>query len=69
MSEETLYLDPYQPAQIARRVASMGGVEVFTSNNLLAMAWASQLLSTRQVLRNWLLVAGVYWLAYLRGTA
>ncbi|UCH49529.1 MAG: formate/nitrite transporter family protein [Betaproteobacteria bacterium] len=117
MSDENLYLDAYQPQQIARRVASMGvakaeantltllvlavlagafmslgalfftliitnsnlgfgitrllgglgfctgvalvvigGAEVFTSNNLLAMAWASKLISTKQVLRNWLLV-------------
>lgn len=117
MSEANLYLDAYQPEQIARRVASMGvakaeakaltaivlavlagafmslgalfftviitdsnlgfgvtrllggvgfvtgvalvvvgGAEVFTSNNLLAMAWASNLISTRQVLRNWMLV-------------
>ncbi len=117
MSEANLYLDAYQPEQIARRVASMGvakaeakaltmivlavlagafmslgalfftviitdsnlgfgvtrllggvgfvtgvalvvvgGAEVFTSNNLLAMAWASNLISTRQVLRNWMFV-------------
>ena len=117
MSQQNLYLDAYQPEQIARRVASMGvakaeakaltmivlavlagafmslgalfytviitdselgfgvtrllggvgfvtgvalvvvgGAEVFTSNNLLAMAWASKLITTKQVLRNWLFV-------------
>lgn len=34
----------------------VGGAELFTGNNLLAMAWASRLISTRAVLRNWLLV-------------
>ncbi|MDP3813789.1 formate/nitrite transporter family protein [Pseudomonas sp.] len=34
----------------------IGGAELFTGNNLLAMAWASKLISTRAVLRNWLLV-------------
>lgn len=34
----------------------IGGAELFTGNNLLAMAWASRLISTREVLRNWLLV-------------
>ncbi|EPC01020.1 formate transporter [Litchfieldella anticariensis FP35 = DSM 16096] len=34
----------------------IGGAELFTGNNLLAMAWASQLISTRGVLRNWGLV-------------
>jgi len=33
----------------------VGGAELFTGNNLLGMAWASQLISTRDVLRNWLL--------------
>ncbi|MNF29420.1 putative formate transporter 1 [compost metagenome] len=36
----------------------VGGAELFTGNNLLAMAWASRLISGRQVLRNW-------WLVYL----
>jgi formate/nitrite transporter len=34
----------------------VGGAELFTGNNLLAMAWASRLIATRDVLRNWLLV-------------
>lgn len=34
----------------------VGGAELFTGNNLLAMAWASRLISTRALLRNWLLV-------------
>jgi len=33
----------------------IGGAELFTGNNLLAMAWASKLISTRALLRNWLL--------------
>lgn len=32
------------------------GAELFTGNNLIAMAWASRLISTREVLRNWVLV-------------
>lgn len=34
----------------------IGGAELFTGNNLLAMAWASRLIGTRALLRNWLLV-------------
>ncbi len=34
----------------------VAGAELFTGNNLLAMAWASRLIGTRAVLRNWLLV-------------
>jgi formate transporter len=34
----------------------VAGAELFTGNNLLAMAWASRLIGTRDVLRNWLLV-------------
>jgi len=34
----------------------VGGAELFTGNNLLAMAWASRLIGSREVLRNWLLV-------------
>jgi len=34
----------------------VAGAELFTGNNLLAMAWASRLISTRDVMRNWLLV-------------
>lgn len=33
----------------------IGGAELFTGNNLLAMAWASKLITTREVLRNWIL--------------
>lgn len=34
----------------------VGGAELFTGNNLLAIAWAERVVSTRQLLRNWLLV-------------
>jgi len=34
----------------------VGGAELFTGNNLIAMAWASGRVTTRQVLRNWVLV-------------
>lgn len=34
----------------------IGGAELFTGNNLLAMAWASRLIASRELLRNWLLV-------------
>ena len=34
----------------------VAGAELFTGNNLLAMAWADGGLSTREVLRNWLIV-------------
>ncbi len=34
----------------------VAGAELFTGNNLLAMAWASGLIGTRDVLRNWILV-------------
>lgn len=33
----------------------VAGAELFTGNNLLAMAWASRLIGTRQVARNWCL--------------
>ena len=33
----------------------VAGAELFTGNNLLAMAWASRLIATREVLRNWLI--------------
>jgi formate/nitrite transporter len=33
----------------------VAGAELFTGNNLLAMAWASRLIATRDVLRHWLL--------------
>ncbi|MBM4121267.1 MAG: formate/nitrite transporter family protein [Nitrospira sp.] len=31
----------------------VGGAELFTGNNLIAMAWAAGRITTRQVLRNW----------------
>lgn len=31
----------------------VAGAELFTGNNLIAMAWASRLIGTREVLRNW----------------
>lgn len=34
----------------------VAGAELFTGNNLLAIAWASRLISTREVLRNWTIV-------------
>ena len=34
----------------------VGGAELFTGNNLLAMAWASRRITTRALLRNWALV-------------
>jgi len=33
----------------------VAGAELFTGNNLLAMAWASRLIGTPDVIRNWLL--------------
>jgi formate transporter len=34
----------------------VGGAELFTGNALIGMAWASGLVSTPQLLRNWLIV-------------
>jgi len=34
----------------------VAGAELFTGNNLVAMAWASKKISTRQMARNWFLV-------------
>ena len=34
----------------------VGGAELFTGNNLIAMAWATGCVQTRQVVRNWLWV-------------
>jgi formate transporter len=34
----------------------VAGAELFTGNNLIVMAWASGKISTRQVLRNWVIV-------------
>lgn len=33
----------------------IGGAELFTGNNLLAMTWASRLISTLSIIRNWVL--------------
>lgn len=33
----------------------VAGAELFTGNNLIAMAWASRLIGVREVMRNWLL--------------
>lgn len=37
-------------------LVTVAGAELFTGNNLLAMAWASGRVTTREVLRNWLVV-------------
>jgi len=34
----------------------VAGAELFTGNNLIVMAWASRLITTRELLRNWLIV-------------
>jgi len=34
----------------------VGGAELFTGNNLIVMAWASGKVSTRALLRNWIIV-------------
>jgi formate transporter len=34
----------------------VGGAELFTGNNLLAMAWASRLIRARDIMWNWLIV-------------
>lgn len=54
----------------------VAGAELFTGNNLVAMAWASRLITTGQVLRNWVLVylgnfvgsVGTALLVYFAGT-
>jgi formate transporter len=43
----------------------VGGAELFTGNNLLAMAWASGRVTTTQLLRNW----GLVYLGNLVGSA
>lgn len=53
----------------------VAGAELFTGNNLLAMAWADGVVSTRDVLRNWAVVcaanfvgaAGLALLVFLSG--
>lgn len=55
----------------------VAGAELFTGNNLLAMAWAEGKISTREVLRNWSVVclgnlvgaAGLALLVFLSGHA
>lgn len=34
----------------------IAGAELFTGNNLIAMAWVSKLIKTKDVIRNWILV-------------
>lgn len=34
----------------------IAGAELFTGNNLIVMAWANKLISTKEILRNWFLV-------------
>jgi len=54
----------------------VAGAELFTGNNLVAMAWASRQITSRQVLRNWVLVyvgnffgsVGTAFLVYWSGT-
>lgn len=53
----------------------VAGAELFTGNNLLAMAWAEKCLSTREVLVNWAIVCTanfigavfLAWLVYMSG--
>jgi formate/nitrite transporter FocA (FNT family) len=53
----------------------VGGAELFTGNNLLAMAWAERRLTTLEVLGNWAVVLtanavgaiGLAWLVLLSG--
>jgi formate/nitrite transporter len=55
----------------------VAGAELFTGNNLLAMAWAQGSVSTREVLQNWLVVcaanfagaAGLALIVFLSGHA
>ena len=37
-------------------LVTVAGAELFTGNNLLAMGWASRCVSTRELLRNWVVV-------------
>jgi formate transporter len=56
-------------------LVTVAGAELFTGNNLLVMAWADGCVTTRQVLRNWLVVgaanfvgaAGLALLVWLSG--
>lgn len=53
----------------------VAGAELFTGNNLLAMAWADRRITTRELLRNWVIVccsnfvgaAGLALLVFLSG--
>ncbi len=53
----------------------VAGAELFTGNNLLAMAWADHQINTRELLRNWGVVgvcnllgaAGMAWLVFASG--
>jgi formate transporter len=37
-------------------IVLVGGAELFTGNNLIVMAWASENVSTKKMLRNWVVV-------------
>jgi formate/nitrite transporter len=37
-------------------IVLVAGAELFTGNNLIVMAWAARKISTKQVLRNWIIV-------------
>lgn len=58
-------------------LVTVAGAELFTGNNLLAMAWASRRVNTRELLRNWTVVCaanfvgavGLAWLVWLSGHA
>ena len=58
-------------------LVSIAGAELFTGNNLLAMAWASGRISTGELLRNWVVActanavgaAGLALVVYLAGHA
>ena len=58
-------------------LVSVAGAELFTGNNLLAMAWADGRIATRELLRNWVVVcvanfvgaAGLAVLVWLSGHA
>jgi formate transporter len=39
-------------------LVTVAGAELFTGNNMLAMAWADGCVTTRQLLRNWVVVCG-----------
>ena len=53
----------------------VGGAELFTGNNLIVMAWADRLVTTRQLLRNWGIVyvgnfigaVATAWMVHLSG--